>query len=297
MSLVEKLLSLKKEKEALILAHYYQRLEIQRIADFVGDSLELARFAMDCDSELIVFCGVSFMGETASILNPDKKVILPRISHCPMASSLKAEMVEKARNLGPFVAYVNSTAEIKAGADICCTSSNVVKVVKRLNSDKVFLGPDKNLAYFASRKTGKEVVPVPENGECYVHSQISLSDILEIKRKYPEALILVHPECRPEVQETADFIGSTSQMLRFARNCEGKVLAVGTEIGLVQRMQLENPEKKILPIKEVVCREMKSIRLEDVLQALVYEKPVVKVPENIGKKARKAIEAMLCLSG
>lgn len=293
----ERILALKKEKEALILAHYYQRLEIQRIADFVGDSLELAKFAKNCNSDLIIFCGVSFMGETASILNPDKKVVLPKISHCPMASSLKADMVRKAREIGPFVAYVNSTAEVKACADICCTSSNVVKVVEHLNSKEVFLGPDKNLAYFASRKTGKKVVAVPEKGECYVHAQISLEDVLEIKRKHKEVLILVHPECRPEVQETADFIGSTSQMLNFARNCEGKVLAVGTEIGLVQRMQVENPEKKILPIKEVVCKEMKSIRLEDVLQALVYEKPVVKVPENIAKKARKAIEAMLCLSG
>lgn len=294
--MAEKVLRLKKEKGALILAHYYQRLEVQRIADFVGDSLELARFAMNCNSDLIIFCGVSFMAETASVLNPDKKVISPRVSHCPMASSLKADMVRKAKELGPFVAYVNSTAEVKASADICCTSSNVVKVVERLNSEKVFLGPDKNLAHFASRKTGKKVVPVPENGECYVHAQISLYDVSEIKRKCREALILVHPECRPEVQEIADFVGSTSQMLSFARNCEEKVLAVGTEIGLVQRMQMENPEKKILPVKEVVCREMKAIKLEDVLQALVYEKPVVKVPEEIAKEARKSIEAMLCLS-
>ncbi|MET1125072.1 MAG: quinolinate synthase NadA [Archaeoglobaceae archaeon] len=295
--LQKEIIRLKEDKNAVILAHNYQIPEIQEVADFIGDSLELAREATKTDSDIIVFCGVDFMAETAAILNPDKKVIVPTMdAKCPMAAQLPAELVRetKARNPDiPFVIYVNSYASAKAEADICCTSANVVKVVERLDTDTVFLGPDANLAWFAETRTGKKVIPVPKDGFCYVHKAFSVEHVKEMKRKHPDAVIIVHPECDPDVQQKADYVGSTSQMLKFAKECDYEKIIVGTEIGLIERMRREIPDKTFIPLHEVVCRSMKLNTLENLLEALKYESNVVKVPENIAERAGKAIKRMV----
>ncbi len=287
---------LKEEKNAIILAHNYQIGEIQEIADFIGDSLELAMYATKTDADVIVFCGVDFMAETASILNPDKKILIPSIARCPMAKQLPPELVREVKERSPdvpFVIYVNSYASSKAEADVCCTSANAPKVVERLKSDTVFLGPDANLAWFTERKTGKRVIPVPENGFCYVHKVFKPEHVESVRKSYPNAVVIVHPECDPEVQVKADFVGSTSQMFEFAKECNSDVVVVGTEIGLVERMRREIPDKTFLPLHKAVCREMKYNTLEGVLNALKYERYVVKVPEEVAKRAKKAIRGML----
>ena len=296
-ALQKEIIKLKEDKNAVILAHNYQIPEIQEIADFVGDSLELAREATKTDSDIIVFCGVDFMAETAAILNPDKKVIVPSMdAKCPMAAQLPAELVRetKAKNPDiPFVIYVNSYASAKAEADICCTSANVVKVVERLDADTVFLGPDANLAWFAETRTGKRVIPVPNDGFCCVHKVFSVEHVEEMRRKHPDAVIIVHPECDPEVQQKADYVGSTSQMLKFAKECDCEKIIVGTEIGLVERMRREIPDKMFIPLYEVVCRSMKLNTLENLLDALEFETNIVRLPEDIAERARKAIKRMV----
>ncbi len=290
-NLVKEIIRLKKEKNAVILAHSYQRLEIQKIADFVGDSLELSVMASKTDADVIIFCGVDFMAETAAILNPEKTVLIPVEAKCPMASQLNAEMVDKAKENGlPFVAYVNTYAEVKAEADICCTSANVVRVVKSLNSDEVLLGPDRNLAWFAEWKTKKRVIPVPEGGHCYVHVQFDRSDVIRAKAK--GVPIIVHPECNPEVQLLSDYIGSTSQMVEFVRKHGSAV--IGTEIGLIERLKAEG--YRVDPLKCVICREMKMNTLRDVLRALREERNVVEVPSDVARKAKRAIERMMEIS-
>jgi len=285
----EDIARLKESRNAVILAHSYQRPEIQRIADFVGDSLELSIAAVDTDADLVVFCGVDFMAETAAVLNREKTVLIPVRAKCPMANSLSAEDVIRAKETGlPFVAYVNTLAEVKAEADICCTSANVVKVVASLDSDEVFLGPDRNLAWHAEWRTGKRVYPVPENGHCYVHVQFTRDDVRRARSMGFK--VIVHPECPPDVQVLADYVGSTSQMARFVRENRGR-FAVGTEIGLIERLRAEGHE--VTPLKCVICREMKEIRIEDVLTALREEKYVVEVPNDVARRARRAIRRML----
>lgn len=295
-TLQEEIIKLKEEKNAVILAHNYQIPEIQEIADFIGDSLELAIEATKTRADIIVFCGVDFMAETAAILNPDKKVIVPSMdARCPMATQLPAELVKelKAKKNIPFVIYVNSYASAKAEADICCTSANVVKVVERLDSDVVFLGPDANLAWFAEAKTGKRVIPVPSDGFCCVHKQFNVKHIEEMREKHPDAVIIVHPECDPEVQQKADYVGSTSQMLKFAKECDYNKIIVGTEIGLIDRMKREIPDKTFIPLHEVVCRSMKLNTLESLLDALEFEFNVVKLPEDVSERAERAIKRMV----
>jgi quinolinate synthase len=300
MDLKREIEKLKEQKNAVILAHNYQIAEIQEMADFVGDSLELARIATKTKADIIVFCGVDFMAETASILNPDKKVIIPtKEARCPMAAQLPAEMVRKVKEKNPgipFVIYVNSLAKAKAEADVCCTSANAAKIVESLESDKVFLGPDANLAWHAAQKTGKEVVPVPSDGHCYVHKKFSKEDVLKVRKEHPDAVVIVHPECDPEVQLAADYVGSTSQMVKFARESEAEKIAVGTEIGLVELMKREIPDKTFIPLRVSVCEEMKMHTLEKLRDALKYEKEVVKVPDDVAERALKAVKRMLELS-
>jgi len=292
--LQKEILMLKEKKNAIILAHSYQRVEIQEIADFIGDSLELSMIAMKTDADVIVFCGVDFMAETAAILNPDKTVLIPVEAKCPMASQLSAEMVISAKENGlPFVAYVNTHADVKAEADICCTSANVAKVVEYLDPDEVLLGPDKNLAWFAEWKTRKRVIPVPKNGHCYVHVQFKKEDVLKIREIYPNLPIIVHPECNPEVQLLADYVGSTSQMVRFVKSTNKEVV-IGTEIGLIERLRKEN--YIVTPLRCVVCNEMKINSLRAVLKALKDENKVVEVPRDVARKARKSIRRMIELS-
>jgi quinolinate synthase len=293
----EKILNIKEEKNAIILSHNYQIPELQEIADFVGDSLELARIAMKTRADLIVFCGVDFMAETAAILNSDKKVVVPTFdARCPMAAQLSSEMVRNAKLKNPevpFVIYVNSYAEAKAEADVCCTSANADKVVAKLRSDDVLLGPDANLACYAGMKTGKNVIPVPENGYCCVHRAFKVEHIQKARELYPDAVVIVHPECDPEVQLKADFVGSTSQMLDFAKRTDCEKIVVGTEFGLIHRMRREIPDKTFIPLHHSVCRNMKKNNLENLLHAIEKESNTVKLPREVVEKARKPIKRMV----
>ncbi|WP_423793160.1 quinolinate synthase NadA [Methanocaldococcus indicus] len=301
--MIDKIYQLKEEKNAVILAHNYQPAEIQKIADFVGDSLELCIKAKETDADIIVFCGVDFMAETAKILNPEKTVLLPEIKNtqCPMAHQLPKETIlkYKERYKAPLVVYINTTAETKAYADIICTSANAPKVVESLDSDIVLFGPDKNLAYYVKKETKKEVIPIPEDGGCYVHQKFTLEDVKRAKKEH-DAILLVHPECNPEIQEEADYILSTSGMVKKVLELDNKKFIIGTEIGLIDRIKLElekkGLEKELIPLnKNAICNEMKQITLEKLYNALKEEKYKVELNREIMDKARVAIERMLNL--
>jgi len=298
-TLAEKICKLKKERKAIILAHNYQRPEIQDIADYVGDSIELSRRAMEeKEAKIIVFAAVDFMAESAAILNPEKKVLLPSLgARCPMAQMLTVDEIERMKALYPgvpLVLYVNTLASAKAQCDICCTSANAVRVIQSLNADTVLFGPDRNLAEYVQRKTGKTVIPIPEWGFCPTHLLFQPEDVWILKMEHPEAAVMVHPECTSEMQKTADFVGSTSQMCRFAKECDAKTFIVGTEEGLLHRLRKDNPEKQfILAYEGAICPNMKLNTLERLYVALKEEKHVVTVPEPIAKQARKALERML----
>jgi len=301
-TLAEKICKLKKEKKAIILAHNYQRPEIQDIADYVGDSIELSRKAMEeKEAKIIVFSAVDFMAESAVILNPQKKVLLPSLgARCPMAQMLTVDEIKRMKALHPgvpLVLYVNTLASAKANCDICCTSANAVKVIQSISADTVLFGPDRNLAEYAQRKTGKTVIPVPEWGFCPTHLLFQPEDVRILKMEHPEAAVMVHPECTFEMQKTADFVGSTSQMCKFAKECKAKTFIVGTEEGLLHRLRKDNPEKQfILAYEGAICPNMKLNTLERLYLALKEEKHAVTVPESVAKKAKKALEKMLELT-
>jgi quinolinate synthase len=301
-ALADKIMKLKKEKKAVILAHNYQRPEIQDIADYVGDSIELSRKAMnEKEAEIIIFSAVDFMAESAAILNPEKKVLLPSLgARCPMAQMLTVEEIKRWKALYPLVPvvlYVNTLASAKAYCDICCTSANAVKVVESVNAETVLFGPDRNLADYVQRKTGKTIIPIPEWGFCPTHLLFQPEDVQLLKMQYPEAVVMVHPECTLEMRNVADFIGSTSQMCRYAKENNAKTFIVATEEGLLHRLRKDNPEKRfILAYDEAICPNMKLNTLERLYAALKEEKYVVTVPEAIAKKARKALERMFELT-
>ncbi|AQU06520.1 quinolinate synthase [Dehalococcoides mccartyi] len=291
-----KIAELKKERKAIILAHNYQLGEIQDAADFVGDSLELARKAAKVDAEVIVFCGVHFMAETAAILSPEKIVLAPEPrAGCPMADMISgAELREfKSRHPGlPVVCYVNSTAEVKAESDICCTSANAVKVVESLKSDTVLFVPDQYLGAFVKERTNKIIISWP--GYCPSHARIKPEDIVNLKKHYPAARVIVHPESRPEVTALADEVLSTGQMVSYAARADVKELIVGTEIGMLYRLRKENPDKLFIPVSEqAVCANMKMTTLPKLLASLENMQAVVSVPEEIRVKAVGAVERML----
>ena len=302
--LQRKITELKGEKDVLLLAHNYQIPEIQEIADFVGDSLELCRKAQGVeDRELIVFCGVDFMAETASVLNPSKRVVIPDTgARCPMAADLPIEVLKKykAANPGaPTVLYVNTLAEAKAEADITCTSANAAEIVARLDADTVLLGPDRNLAWYVSqRNPDKTVIPVLDHGHCYVHRFLGDgSEAMELKKKYPDAELLVHPECEPEFQLKADHVLSTGGMYKRCKESDAEVFIIGTEVGMVDRLRREIPGKTFLPARQYAeCAAMKRITLENTYEALLNEAPVVRVPDDIARRARVPIERMLEMS-
>jgi quinolinate synthase len=294
----EEIIALKKEHKAVILAHNYQIGPIQDIADRVGDSLELSRAAAGIDCEVIIFCGVDFMAETASILSPDKKVVLPAVgAWCPMAHMINADQLREIKDAYPeaaTVCYVNSTAEVKAESDICCTSANGVAVVNSLDQDQVIFVPDGNLAKYVARHTKKEIIPW--NGYCYVHERYTPEEVLEARRLHPEAEVLVHPECRPEVIDLADYVYSTSGMGRHAQRSNASGFIIGTEVGMLYRLKKENPNKEFYPLSEkAICENMKKTDLGKVLMALQTLEPQVKVPEEISNKARRSIERMLAV--
>ena len=302
MTLAEKICKLKKEKKAIILAHNYQRPEIQDMADYVGDSIELSRKAMEeKEAKIIVFAAVDFMAESAAILNPEKKVLLPSLgARCPMAQMLTVDEIKRMKALYPgvpLVLYVNTLASAKAQCDICCTSANAVRVIQSLNADTVLFGPDRNLAEYVQRKTGKTVIPIPEWGFCPTHLLFQPEDVWILKMQHPEAAVMVHPECTSDMQKTADFVGSTSQMCKFAKECKAKTFIVGTEEGILHRLMKDNPEKQfILAYEGAICPNMKLNTLDRLYVSLREEKHVITVPEPVARQARKALERMLDIS-
>lgn len=301
--LQEKIYQLKEEKNAIILAHNYQPFEVQQVGDFVGDSLELARTVQNAhDADIICFCGVDFMAETASILNPDKSVLLPDLSaRCPMAAQLPPKEVIRAKEEHPnipFVAYINTLAETKAECDVICTSSNAPKIAKAVAKDnKVLFGPDANLGWFTAQKSGVKVINYPKKGYCYVHKTFEIDRVLDLKDSYENSVLAIHPECNPELQQIADFIGSTAQLIKFAKETESETVIIATEIGLIERLQYTLPGKKVIPaLSTAICRQMKRINLEKIVEVLEKENNIISVPEEIAEKVEKAIKKMLELS-
>jgi len=319
-SLQKQILELKEKKRAIILSHNYQRDEVQDIADFVGDSLELSRIAATKECEMIVFCGVHFMAESASILSPDKTVLLPEVEAlCPMADMIRVDSPRPVRTSYPgftnppayvfpqeftlrdikkkypgvpVVAYVNTTAEVKAESDICCTSANVIKVIESLPGVEVICIPDKNLSQWAARNTRKRVIAW--DGYCNVHERVTLDDVRQARAEHPNAVIMAHPECRLEVLEMADHVTSTSGMLRYALASDAKEFVVGTEIGLMHRLRRDNPGKIFYPLrKDMICPNMKKTTLQSILRAFQENAHLVKVPEEIRVPAKKALDRML----
>jgi quinolinate synthase len=294
--LVEKISALKKRRNAVILAHNYQLGEVQDIADFVGDSLELSQRAAQTDADVIVFCGVQFMAETASILCPEKLVLLPDVNAgCLLADMITAEGLRAKKKEHPqavVVCYVNSPAEVKAESDICCTSANAVKVVESLDAREILFVPDQYLGHYVSDRTGKKMILWP--GFCPTHVRIKPERIKELKREYPQAKVVVHPECTPEVIALADEVAGTGGMCSYAQRDEVREMIVGTELGIMHRLRKENPGKRFIPVSEqAICPDMKLITLEKVLRSLEKMSPEVKVPEGIRLKAKAAVDKML----
>jgi len=296
--LVEKIQRLKKDREAIILSHNYQRPEVQDIADFVGDSLELSLCAAQTQAKVIVFCGVTFMAETAAILNLDKKVLIPdKNALCPMAAMLPAELVRFYRERNPsakIVLYINSLAEAKAYCDAVCTSANSAEIINRMDSETVLFGPDVNLAQYAKNFTSKRVVPIPTSGFCPVHKLFSREAILKLKEAHPDATVMAHPECNPEVCRVADYVGSTSKMYKEALVSEAKKFIVATEIGLLHRMKKERKDAVFIPAyDEAICVNMKLHTLENLYLSLRNRRYHVNVPPKIASLARNSVEFML----
>ncbi|HEY8391440.1 MAG TPA: quinolinate synthase NadA [Capillibacterium sp.] len=290
---------LKKEKNALILAHTYQNDEVQEIADFVGDSLELSRLAAETPHPVLVFCGVHFMAESAALLSPEKTVILPVIeAGCPMAEMADAETVKEWRAKYPkaaVVAYVNTSAAVKAESDICCTSSNALRVVRSLPQEEVIFLPDQNLgSYIAARVPEKKFHLWP--GFCRTHHQVTVEEVKRVKEAHPEAKLLIHPECRPEVSALADFVGSTKQIVEEVGKMEASTFIIGTEMGIIHGLKKRYPEKRFyLLTPRLVCPNMKKTTLQDVVRALRTLEPVITVPEPVRSQARLSLERMLAI--
>lgn len=294
--LKERLLQLKKERNAIILAHYYQRDEIQDVADFRGDSFLLAQKAAETDADVIVFCGVHFMGESAKILAPDKTVIIPdERAGCPMADMVGVEGLKALKAKHPnatVVTYINSSAEIKAETDICCTSANAVKVIQSVDSDEIIWVPDKNLGHYVSQFTDKKMVIW--EGYCNTHDMLTVKDVEEMKAKYPNAQFVVHPECRPEVVEMADFVGSTTGIIKYCKESDCKEFIVGTEDGTGYQLRIDSPDKTFhFASKFLVCPNMKVNNLKKLVRCLETMQPQIYVPSQIADKARRSLERML----
>jgi quinolinate synthase len=294
--LADRILDLKAKRKAIILTHNYQLGEVQDIADFVGDSLELSQKAAASQAEVIVFCGVHFMAETASILCPDKVVLLPDAhAGCPMADMITAESLRQKKAEHPqatVVCYVNSPAEVKAESDLCCTSANALDLVQRLDAAEILFVPDKYLGHYVATRTGKEMVLWP--GYCPTHVRIQATDIVRLKSEHPQAEVMVHPECQPDVIELADVVLSTGGMCRHARTTTAREIVVGTEVGLIYRLRKENPDKVFIPVSEqAICPTMKLTRLENVLWCLKDMAPQVEVADGVRRRARAAVDRML----
>ena len=305
-NLIDEIFRLKREKNAVIMAHYYQMGDIQDIADFVGDSLALAQWAAKTNADIIVLCGVHFMGETAKILNPSKKVLVPDLAAgCSLADSCSADEFEKfvkAHSDYTVISYVNTTAAVKALTDIVVTSTNAKKIVEQFPKDaKLIFGPDKNLGNYINSVTGRSMLLW--NGACHVHEQFSLEKLVELKEKHSDAIVLAHPECKQQILILADYIGSTQALLNYATNADEKAFIVATESGILHEMQKKNPNKTFIPVppndSTCACNECNFMRLntlEKLYQCIKNESPEIEVDENVRKKAVKPILKMLEMS-
>ena len=298
----DKIKTMLHDRKAILLAHNYQRPEVQDIADLCGDSLELSIKTSQTDAEVIVFCGVHFMAETASILCPDKKVLLPVFdAGCPMADMITAEELRKkkaALSTGQnvvVISYVNTTADVKAETDICCTSANVIQVAKSVDpSHQIFMTPDKNLAQYAIKHTGRNIIYW--EGFCPVHNNLTVEQVRKAKSIHPEAPFLAHPECPPEILELADEVKSTSGMIAYAGSSESREFIIGTEIGMLHPLSKANPDKLFFPADPgMICNDMKKIGLGEILTSLQTMQPEVKVPREIREKAKGAVDRMLAI--
>lgn len=300
MNIVEKIKVLKKQKDVVILAHYYVDDEIQAIADYVGDSYFLSKKAVEVSQKTILFCGVSFMGESAKILNPDKVVLMPdEFADCPMAHMARPGVIKKIREEYPDVAvvcYINSTAELKEHSDVCVTSANAMKIVKALPNKDIYFIPDQNLGkYIASKLPEKHFIF--NDGYCHVHHAIKTSEIEEAKKQHPNAKVLIHPECTPEVVALGDYVGSTTGIIEYATNDENTEFIIVTERGVLYELQQRNPHKKFYLVNtKQTCPNMKKITLEKVYNALVNEETAVEMNEGNRLKAKRPLERMLELA-
>lgn len=299
--LIEEIKRLKKEKNAVIIAHYYQNAEIQDIADFVGDSLALSQIASKTSADIIVFCGVHFMAETAKILSPQKKVLLPVMkASCFMAKMMDEVDLAKYKEANPdtkIICYVNSTAKVKALADCCVTSSNALKIIEYYakNNQKMLYCPDQNLGKYAISKYGYDMEVW--SGYCPIHHFLKVDNVIAMKKKYPNALFIAHPECQLDILEKADYIGSTKQLIEYVKQSPNKEFIIGTEKGVIHKMELECPDKKFyLLANSLVCQNMKLSTLEDVYNVLNTESNEIVLDEDIIKKARVCLDKMLELS-
>jgi quinolinate synthase len=291
---IQEILRLKEKRHALIMAHYYQSVEIHEVADYVGDSLELARLSATTGHPVIVMAGVHFMAEIAKILNPEKTVLLPNLdATCEMADMISVEDVRglKEKHPGiPVVAYVNSSAAVKAESDVCCTSRNALDIVASLNTDEVIFVPDKNIGSYVRLKTCKDIQMT--KGYCYVHKQIT-AQVIDIKKnRHPTAVVLVHPECEPEVLEKADVVASTGGMLQYVAESDKNEFIVGTEEGFVNELRKQFPEKIFYSLRQI-CRGMKTITLADIKQSLEKNIFEIIVPEEIARRAKQSLDRML----
>ncbi len=299
-NLVERIRELKKKKNAIILAHSYQNIEIDEVADFVGDSLYLSQMAKATEADIIVFAGVYFMAQTAKIISPEKKVLLPNLNAgCLMADMINLHQMmdfKKSHPNIPVVCYINSTAEVKAECDICCTSSNALEIVKSLNSPKVLFVPDANLGkWVESKLEGVEVITY--DGNCPVHNNITITDIETARVKYPDAKILIHPECKPEVSSLGDYIGSTSGIIDYVKNSSDKKFVIVTEKGVYDRLRRDYPDKEFVLIRDnMLCESMKLTTLEEILHSLEYEVNEITLDENVRRLSAGCIERMLKVS-
>lgn len=295
--IVKRLEQLKDQRQAVILAHNYQPGEIQDIADFTGDSLQLSVQASQTDAEVIVFCGVLFMAETAAILSPDKTVLLPEpLAGCPMADMIDAAQLEELKHKHPkalVVCYVNSSAQVKALSDYCCTSGNALELVRRLPADReIIFVPDRNLGGFIVEETGRAMILWP--GYCPTHARIMAADVEKARRQHPGAIVLAHPECRPEVRQTADARLSTGQMLKYVRQSQSTDFIIATEEGILHTLKKQNPEKNFYAVSsKAVCPNMKKISLEKVVWALEDMQYRIHVDEPIRARAKQALDRML----
>ena len=289
-----------KEKDAILLAHYYQRGEVQDIADILGDSLALSMEAARTEARVLVFAGVHFMAESASILSPDKTVLLPKPdAGCPLADTIEPEALLAAKREHPgaaVVTYINSSAAIKALSDVCCTSANAVRIVDSMkDAQEILMIPDGNLARYVTGKTARKIIPW--GGSCPVHDRLRAEEVLAMKAKHPRTVFAAHPECRPEVLALADYVGSTTGIIRYAAREEVTEMLVGTEQGVLHQLRKQNPGKAFIPVSDrMLCEDMKRITLADIRDSLIEMKHVVKVPDEVRIPAKRALDRMLSLS-